>query len=101
MLTFETNAFEIGHATRGPQIKKVVFRTGGDGLAFVPIVIHIESHTSGVGFTASCAILDNPAISIAKQTRWIASDQFIARGFFEMELASIASSLCEVLDRFL
>ena len=66
MLTFETNAFKIGHATRGPQIKKVVFRTGGDGLAFVPIVIHIESHTSGVGFTASCTILDNPAISIAE-----------------------------------
>ena len=69
-ITSETDGLEEGYAGAGSQIEEVLFARLNNGLALVPVVIHVESLALVVRLASARAFPSDPSVSSAVQTVW-------------------------------
>ena len=69
-ITSETDGLEEGYAGTGSQIEEVLFARLNNGLALVPVVIHVESLALVIRLASARAFPSDPSVSSAVQTVW-------------------------------
>ena len=69
-ITSDTDGLEERNASAGSQIEEVLFARLNNGLALVPVVIHVESLALVIRLASVRAFPSDPSVSSAVQTVW-------------------------------
>ena len=75
--TSQADCFKESDPSAWSEVEEIVLRVLYDGLALVPVVVHVEALAVGVGLAPAGTLPTDPSLPPTVKTFWSGSDQLV------------------------